>query len=291
MILMYQMTGERKYIDSFFRCADWVISAQLPPPTCGWAQQYDRDNKPAWARSHEPPAFCIRETGDACRILSMAYDISGDEKYLGPLRKYYAYRKTVKWWSTFRDIKTGKPIAATGFKVYFHGTPEFEKTKHILGKTQIRLWPAVQDRDGDIERRMREAGPCFRSGLFTLYGKNRGLCLRAKFEEARPTRAKLAEFYRTYMAAKAQKWVENQLASGIWRTDRWRHGEEILSTYEYQITGRLLTRILAGRIALGDMAPERFAMYDEIKEPGRLISWIDPPRDWYKVKKSDLPLP
>jgi len=289
MVLMYQMTGESKYIDSFFRTADWVISAQLPPPTCGWAQQYDENNNPSWARGHEPPAFCSRESGHAAAILYMAYDMSGNDRYLESLRKYHGWAKTVKWWTTFHDIETGKPIAATGRKVYFHGTPEFERNKHLLGRSQTRLWQGDGGSDREIELGAREAGPCFRSSLVTLFGRARGLCLRTRFEEARPTRRKLAELYGTYYAATAQDWVANQRESGIWQTERWREGEEIFSTYEYGITNKLLTRILAGRIALGDIPSERFAMYDDLKDPGRIISWIDPPRDWYKVKRSDLP--
>lgn len=52
----------------------------------GWAEQYGDDGKPAWARDFEPPAACMSSIDDAADALLLLYDLTGEDKYLAPLR-------------------------------------------------------------------------------------------------------------------------------------------------------------------------------------------------------------
>lgn len=85
MLVAYAITGERKYIDSLVRAADWIASAQLGPPTYGWAAHYDEDNEPSWGRVFEPPS--MSQVGAEDLLMSM-YDMTGKGTYLEPVARY-----------------------------------------------------------------------------------------------------------------------------------------------------------------------------------------------------------
>jgi len=67
------------------KLGDFLISAQLPDPQPAWAQQYDYDMRPVWARAFEPPAIATRESEDAMIALSKIADFTGDERFLAPI--------------------------------------------------------------------------------------------------------------------------------------------------------------------------------------------------------------
>lgn len=292
MLFMYQMTGDVKYLRSFFKCADWVVSAQLPPPTFGWAEQYDENNNPCWGRGFEPPAFCARATEEAISILLTAYDVSAKEKYLRPIRKFLQWAKQVKVLHYYHDVKTGLPIVALEGRIYFFGTPEFEQNKHRFYEWQMdtRLrWCALLRRYAESALKARAKGPCYRSLLFQKWVP------RSEFKKVQITRRALASFSYTYTGYKtARDWAEtalrnNERTGGIWAVSRDRNGEENFSSYLYKWTSIFLTRILAARIALGEMPLERFPRYDPLKRDGiERFSWVDPKRDWFAVDESIL---
>jgi len=85
MLVAYGITGEKKYAESLVRAADWIASAQLGPPTYGWAAHYNEDNKPSWGRVFEPPS--MSQVGAQDLLLSM-YDMTGDARYLEPVARY-----------------------------------------------------------------------------------------------------------------------------------------------------------------------------------------------------------
>lgn len=82
-----------RYLDVARRGGDFLLLAQMPDPQPAWAQQYDRDMHPAWARVFEPPSVTGGESQSAMRVLLTIYRETGDRKYLEPIPKALAYLK------------------------------------------------------------------------------------------------------------------------------------------------------------------------------------------------------
>ena len=57
----------------------------MPDPQPGWAQQYDYEMKPIWARKFEPPAIAGDETQEAIETLLKIFSVTGDKRDLQPL--------------------------------------------------------------------------------------------------------------------------------------------------------------------------------------------------------------
>lgn len=85
MMAAWEAYGDERYRQAVIDCGDFIINAQLPAPQPSWAQQYDADLKPAWARRFEPPAVCTGEAYGVMRILIEIASFTGDERYLEPL--------------------------------------------------------------------------------------------------------------------------------------------------------------------------------------------------------------
>jgi hypothetical protein len=86
----------------------------LPEPHPVWAQQYNPQLEPAWARAFEPPCVCSNESGGAMRLLVDLYLETGDEKYLEPLPRAIAWFKRSEVapgvWARMYEIGTNTPI-------------------------------------------------------------------------------------------------------------------------------------------------------------------------------------
>ncbi len=70
---------------------DFILLAQMPDPQPGWAQQYDQDMHPAWARRFEPPSITGGESQSVMQILLVLYRETGKKKYLEPLPRALEY--------------------------------------------------------------------------------------------------------------------------------------------------------------------------------------------------------
>ena len=128
MLVIYRFTGDEKYLKAALRGADWVVSAQLKGATRGWAEQYDRDNVPAWGRPFEPPSCSMVAVREACDGLLAAWLITRDDKYIKPIEscvewaRGMRHRKGNLFYWTY-DVKTGRPIAAHNRKIFFVDNP------------------------------------------------------------------------------------------------------------------------------------------------------------------------
>ncbi|MEK7755218.1 MAG: pectate lyase, partial [Acidobacteriota bacterium] len=93
---MYEVA--RIYNDPRYRAAadkggQFILMAQMPDPQPAWAQQYDAEMRPAWARVFEPPAVTGGESQSVMRMLLTLYRETGDRKYLEPIPRALAYFK------------------------------------------------------------------------------------------------------------------------------------------------------------------------------------------------------
>ncbi|MEW6359157.1 MAG: pectate lyase [Planctomycetota bacterium] len=109
--------GEQRFLDSAKRGGDFMIASQLKPPQAGWAQQYDMNLQPEWARKFEPKAVCPAATSRNIRTLVTLYLDTGEEKYLKPIPAALEWLETCKvgadLWPRFVEIGTNKALYMT----------------------------------------------------------------------------------------------------------------------------------------------------------------------------------
>ena len=117
MLLASRLYKQAPYRKAALKAGDFMILAQLPEPQPGWAQQYDIDMHPAWARKFEPPAVTGGESQGVMRSLLKLYVESGDKKYLEPIPRAIAYyRKSLLpdgKLARFYEMKTNRPLYFT----------------------------------------------------------------------------------------------------------------------------------------------------------------------------------
>ncbi len=115
----YEKLGNEEYRNAAYRGMDFYLISQLPKPQAGWAQQYDMELKPAWARSYEPAALCSSQTVENIQDLEAFYLITGDRRYLQPIPEAIQWleRSTVQTdpsrkgtHATFYEVGTNRPL-------------------------------------------------------------------------------------------------------------------------------------------------------------------------------------
>ena len=80
-----------RYLAAAEKGGAFILMAQMPEPQPGWAQQYDRDMHPAWARRFEPPSITGGESQSILKALLLLHRETGDRKYLEPVPRALAY--------------------------------------------------------------------------------------------------------------------------------------------------------------------------------------------------------
>lgn len=82
----------------------------------GWAQQYDENDQPAWARAFEPPAICSSQTARAIEILMELYLNTGNLEWLIPIPDAIAWLNSSSTklddntWARLYELVSNKPI-------------------------------------------------------------------------------------------------------------------------------------------------------------------------------------
>jgi len=125
MMIAHKTYGDERYRESVLRCGRFIIEAQLPEPQRAWAQQYDHDMKPAWARRFEPPAVTAGESGGVMRLLLAIALFTGDGQYLQPIPAALDWYKRSELqgedrgkWARFYELGTNRPLYMTA-NTYF----------------------------------------------------------------------------------------------------------------------------------------------------------------------------
>jgi hypothetical protein len=110
----YHLYGDTKYRDAALRMGEFLLSAQLPAPQTGWAQQYDRTMQPVWGRIFEPPALVSRETAGSIDFLIDLFVETGERKYLAAATLAADWLKTSRLpdgtWSRYYEIGSNRPM-------------------------------------------------------------------------------------------------------------------------------------------------------------------------------------
>ncbi|QDV51670.1 pectate lyase [Gimesia fumaroli] len=110
----YQIYEDDRYRQAVLKLGDFLIEAQLPAPQTAWAQQYNFEMQPIWARKFEPPAVTGGETQDVIQTLMNIYHFSGDRKYLKPIPSALTYLKKSQLpdgqLARYYELKTNRPL-------------------------------------------------------------------------------------------------------------------------------------------------------------------------------------
>ncbi len=114
MFEAYERYQKPEYLEAAIRGADFILLAQLPEPQAGWAQQYDFEMHPAWARKMEPPGVSSAETRASMEALLDIYQKTGDEKYLGAIDRAIVWLHQSEIspgrWARLYEVGTNRPI-------------------------------------------------------------------------------------------------------------------------------------------------------------------------------------
>lgn len=117
LLLASRIYGEPKYRNAALKGGEFLILSQMPEPQPAWAQQYDFDMHPCWARKFEPASITGGESQGAIRILLRLFVESGDKKFLAPIPKALDYLERSRLpngqMARFYELKTNKPLYFT----------------------------------------------------------------------------------------------------------------------------------------------------------------------------------
>lgn len=117
MLLAGEIYSEPKYRESALKAGSFIRLAQLPEPQPAWAQQYNANTQPSWARKFEPPAVTGGESQRLLRTLMLLYRETGDTKHLEPIPKALDWMKRSRLadgrLARFYELKTNKPLYFT----------------------------------------------------------------------------------------------------------------------------------------------------------------------------------
>jgi len=110
----YELEQDERYIVALKKLGEFFLLAQMPEPQPVWAQQYDRDMHPVWARKFEPPSVTGYESIGAMEVLHQLWVLTGDDQYLKPIQPALAWFERSKLpdgtHARFYELQTNKPL-------------------------------------------------------------------------------------------------------------------------------------------------------------------------------------
>ncbi len=117
LLLASKVYNDPIYLESAKRAGDFLLLAVMPEPQPAWAQQYNFEMHPVWARRFEPPAISGSESQSAIRLLMQLYIVTGEDKYLAPVSKAVSYLQRSRLedgkLARFYELRTNKPLFFT----------------------------------------------------------------------------------------------------------------------------------------------------------------------------------
>lgn len=141
LLLAEQIYHEPKYRVAALRAGDFILLAQMPDPQPAWAQQYDFQMHPAWARKFEPPAISGGESQQLIATLLDLFQATGDRKFLKPVPSAIAYLKKSTLpdgrLARFYELRTNRPLYMTAKYELTHD--DADVPKHYAFKISSNL--------------------------------------------------------------------------------------------------------------------------------------------------------
>lgn len=191
----YRLYGKKEYLKAACKGGDFLILAQMPEPQPAWAQQYNFQMEPTWARRFEPPAIASAESANAIQVLIELYIVTGDGRYLHPIPKALEWFKRSQLpngrWARFYELQTNRPLyVSSNYELVYEpknlredyafegefGIPRLFKTFERLKREGREKLLAERNRKPtpeDLERRVKEFEPKVRQIIASLDDKGR----------------------------------------------------------------------------------------------------------------------
>jgi hypothetical protein len=117
LLLAARIYQAPKYREAAVKAGDFLLLAQLPEPQPAWAQQYNAEMQPVWARKFEPPAVSGGESQGVIQILLNLYLETAEERFLKgvpPALKYLqASALPDGQLARFYELRTNRPLYFT----------------------------------------------------------------------------------------------------------------------------------------------------------------------------------
>ena len=203
MAIAYRTYGDERYGNAVRKCGDFIVKAQLPEPQAVWAQQYDFDLKPAWARKFEPPGPCGGESRGVMSLLIEIAQYTGDTKYLEPIPKALDWYKRSALpdggYARFYELKTNRPLFFTS-------------------DNRTTYWLTYDD--GDLPDHYSFKGQSYPSSTEKAYNEimAKGLAAYAKSREPKPMTVQQKAARATGMEAQVRQVIGEMDGKGRWLT-------------------------------------------------------------------------
>ena len=117
LLLAARIYDSPRYRDAAVKAGGFLLLAQLPAPQPAWAQQYNLDMHPVWARKFEPPAVSGSESQGVIQTLLDLYVETADQRFLKPIAPAIDYLQGSKLpdgqLARFYELRTNKPLYFT----------------------------------------------------------------------------------------------------------------------------------------------------------------------------------
>ncbi len=114
LIDAYNIYNDQRFMTALKRLGNFLILAQMPNPQPAWAQQYNYEMKPIWARKFEPPAVSGDESQEVIETLMEIYCITKERKYLEPIPLALDYLKRSLLadgrLARYYELRTNRPL-------------------------------------------------------------------------------------------------------------------------------------------------------------------------------------
>ncbi len=117
LIDAHRIYGHRRYLEALRRLGDFLVLAQMPDPQPAWAQQYNYEMVPVWARRFEPAAIACREPQDVMETLMRIYRHTGDARFLKPIPRALNYLRSSQLkdgrLARYYELRSNRPLYMT----------------------------------------------------------------------------------------------------------------------------------------------------------------------------------
>ena len=141
MALGFQVYHDQRCRRAIEWVGDFILLAQMPDPQPAWAQQYDLQMRPAWARKFEPPAVTGGESQGVIETLLRIYQETGQKRYLEAVPKALEYLRRSQLpdgrLARFYELRTNRPLYCT--RDYVLTYSDSDTPTHYAFKVSNRL--------------------------------------------------------------------------------------------------------------------------------------------------------
>ena len=191
----WEVYTNASYLAAAEKAGGFMKRAQLPEPQPAWAQQYDFQMRPCWARKFEPASVTGGESQSIIGALTELYLVTADASYLEPIPRAVAYLKRSRLadgrLARFYELRTNRPLYFT--KDYVLTYSDADMPTHYAFKVDYRLDEAALAKYGSMtaeERakaceRLRQAGYRALAPNVTASAKEAAAVLKALDEKGR----------------------------------------------------------------------------------------------------------